>query len=132
MRTRTLIYLIVITVQFNGIFASESFSQEKPPEVLNAISELQERIEEKIKVNWNKDNQRVESLDGKLSPPIPGSPSQAALQFLKENADIFQLPHDLHDLRFESTQDISEGNKIIHFQQTFGGLPVFDATSGYS
>lgn len=126
MRARTLIYLIIITIQIGGIFASESFSQEKPAEVLSALQNLEKQTASKPTIIWHENNRRIKTLSGKLSGLYSGTPEQAATQFLKENPDLFSLARDLQDIQIETVRDISHGQFKIHFQQTVGTLPVFD------
>lgn len=126
MRARTLIYLIIITIQIGGIFVSESFPQEKPPEVLSALQRLEEQTGSKPTVIWHDNNRRIKTLSGKLSGSYSGTPEQAATQFLRGNPNLFSLSRDLQDIHIEAAQDISHGQYKILFRQTVGSLPIFN------
>lgn len=109
--------------------ASPSFSQGTDPKILSGLSRLTARKGTEVDVKWHDDKRRVRTLYGTLSDPSPGPPEAAAMQFLKENLDIFQLSQDLSDLKMERVREMVRTHrreKLVKFQQSFGSLPVFD------
>lgn len=113
------------------VFPGTVFSQGNA-EVHNAIKKLKERMGDNIKVKWH-GRGRV-TLDGKLSLSYPGTPEDAAKQFLRENAAIFQMDPVLSDMEVETIREDKIGDKhlgyYVSFKQTYKGLPVFDGGVG--
>ena len=130
---KTKILLILAFAGMSLLFPGSIFSQNRSPaDVHKALQRLKERTGGKIKVEWRGD--RVGALEGNLSLPYSGTPEEAAKQFLKENADIFQIPTDLNDVEVETVREDVVGNKhlgyYISFKQTYKGLLVFDGSVG--
>lgn len=102
-----------------------AFSQGKNPEVLKALEGLKGKIGVNWNVIWYDKQDRVKTLKGKLSLPYPGTPEDAAIYFLRENAAIFQMDSEIMDIEMESTKESLTGYHV-RFQQRFSSLPVFN------
>ncbi|OLC53017.1 MAG: hypothetical protein AUH92_06715 [Acidobacteria bacterium 13_1_40CM_4_69_4] len=80
----------------------------------------------RVEVERSPDGARVRTLRGELSPPSAEAPREIAGRFLAANAGLFRMKADLADLRLAAAPD-SPGGRHFRFEQTYLGLPVFDA-----
>ena len=129
MKTKILLFFAFMGLAL--IFPVSSFPQGNS-EVHNAIKKLKERTGDNIKVEWR--GGRAGTLEGKLSHPYSGTPEDAAKQFLRENAAIFEMEPALSDIEVERMREDIVGDKhlgyYINFKQTYKGLPVFNGSAG--
>ena len=80
----------------------------------------------RVDVESSPDGARVRTLRGELSPPSPEAPREIAVRFLAASAGLFKMQAGLADLRLAAASD-SPGGRHFRFDQTYRGLPVFDA-----
>ena len=84
------------------------------------------------KLTWDDRTGAPTALFGSRSAPLAvghGGPSAAARQFLLDHPDLFRLRPGQDDCRFDRSVE-RQGIRHFHMQQTYLGLPVFDA--GYN
>lgn len=122
-KTKHFLILLLITFPIQ-LFAQSQVNHD--PKVLSAITGLGGKNSSKMNIVWHKGEDRIKTLSGKLSDPLPGSPDAVASRFLRENGKIFRLEQALSDLNVENTKDIGAGEKLVKFRQVIGTLEVFD------
>jgi hypothetical protein len=87
----------------------------KGSEIQQALQRLKEKMGDKFSVKWHGDG-RVKTLEGELSFPYPGTPEDAAKQFLKENVTIFQMDTEIKDIEVEYSKETYKGYHHIRFK----------------
>lgn len=79
-----------------------------------------------VEVERSPGSGRIRALRGELSPPSPEAPRAIAERFLSGQAGRFGMKAGLTDLRLARAVE-SPAGRHFRFEQTFRGLPVFDA-----
>lgn len=113
-----------------AITETEEFKQ-ADPQIKRGMEALKKKAETGWSFQWNGTRTRIGALSGIIplskSSKISDPPEKIAIDFLKENHELFQMNPDLVDLRVESAKE--EGgidNYVIRLRQTFNGLPVLN------
>lgn len=131
-----------MTIALLGVlfgFSILGYSQEQHNlDVLNAVNILKQKQGRDWVVEWNKQGSGVHRIYTKhrhwtknsksASPLIQENQKAVAMAFLKENANLFQLPADLGNTRVLS----ADNHGYVMFGQTFNGVPVFNRRIGVS
>lgn len=80
------------------------------------------------KITWSKRTGLPRSLFSGTTEPVQGAPEQAARTFLAQHRSLFGMSRDLADLQLIEVGVSSRDIRNVRFQQTYKGVPVFDAT----
>jgi Zn-dependent metalloprotease len=121
-------------------FSVMGHAQEKDPSVLKAVIALQQRqLGSDFHIEWNKDGSGIDRIEKERNWTKNSQksasllklkkPEDIAINFLKENASLFQLPTDVGDLHVKGVQDMTvrgRGDYAVEIEQTVNGLPVIN------
>jgi thermolysin len=89
-----------------------------------AFSNLQ-RLDPNIEVRWDERTGAPSRVRGRLSDQQMGNPETAALQFLRNSKELFDMDRPDEELKFKYASTDARGNRHVRFQQMYRGLPVF-------
>lgn len=121
--------VLVVTL---GIFVT-GYAQEKDPKIQEEVDALKQKLGAGWIIQWNKEGTALNHIEKdmefalKRKSKIPsltskadlqGSRSDIAMNFLRRNTRLFELPTDLHDLHVEQVR------YTVSIYQTHNGLPV--------
>ena len=109
------------------LFASSAYGQVEPdPTRQAAWEQFKSRQGADWEVNWNAKTGIPASIVSGRTKPYSGPPDKAAETFLKEHYRLFEMDPDLSDLRLDTVRQVRNVHHV-RFQQTYQGLPVYDA-----
>jgi Zn-dependent metalloprotease len=99
------------------------------PQITKALEKLKEKARTGWGASWNEKRTAVRTLRGTLpqaqASKISDPPDKIAIDFLKENRALFQMPAELDDLHVERSIE-GMGSYYVTLRQTYNGLPVFN------
>ncbi len=80
------------------------------------------------RVTWNDKTGLPLTVFSGTTEPVRSSPEQSARTFLGQHQALFGMRGDLADLQLIEVDISQRGNRHVRFQQTYKGVPVYDAT----
>lgn len=99
------------------------------PSQLNALENLRSSTGgSQMTVRWNNFGGSPDVIYDFASPPLPGTPLEAAQNFIRENSALFGLSETNSFKLFSQTDAL--GGHLLRFQQTFNDIPVINGGIG--
>lgn len=87
--------------------------------------EVLKKIDPQLEITWSKNRLTPNRLRGRLTKPAEGKAEAIALQFLKENKNLFPLESPEEELFLKNITSDRGGSQHIRYQQIFKKLPIF-------
>ena len=109
------------------LVVSSAYGQVEPDSIRRAAWEQFESQQgSDWEINWNEKTGTPASIVSGRTKPYSGPPDKAAEAFLKENYGLFGMQPDLSSLKLDTVRQV-RNVRHVRFQQTYQGLPVYDA-----
>ena len=114
----------VITHKANRNLIDKQLRISKPKEKFESSFAAFSEKRPNSEVEWSTRSGSPRAIQGTLSKPLPGTPSDVSRGFLVENRDLFGIQEDMRDLK-EVDQIEWGGFQHVRYQQIYKGIPVF-------